>query len=435
VPLRLGFLAQENLPVPPHVPGASVSRVVYELARRAAASADVAVCSIEHPHVAEGLHDGVEYLRVPAGLDARRHDAYSQLVRVLRRADLPRRELWGMPFYSRRYARQGLLRLRETEPDVLHLQNVSQFVPLARRSVPGARVVLHMHCDWLRQLPAHVVRRRLEQTDLILGVSDYITGRIRDGFPDLADRCATLHNGVDVERFSPANRAAGSELRAELGIGDRPVVLYVGTIAVEKGTETLVRAFRRVRARLPDAVLLIVGRPNRYAQVRTSGPRRELRARRLAERTYAAKVHALAEPLGGSVIFAGGIPHDELGAYYAAADVFTMASTAPEPFALPVLEALASALPIVATRTGGLPEAVLPGTSGVLVEPGDEEALAAALLDVLEDDGERAALGAGARTLAETRFTWDGAAARLLHLYEQGAEAQPVVDEPVAVPT
>jgi spore coat protein SA len=434
--LRVAFLAQENLPVPPHVPGASVARVVYELARRTAGAAEVAVCSLEHPSVPEGIHDGVRYLRVPAGLDTRRHDAYAQVTRVLRRLDLPRRELQGAPFYARRYARRGLERLRETRPDVIHLQNVSQFVPLARRSMPDARVVLHMHCDWLRQLPPAIVQRRLDDVDLVLGVSDYITERIASGFPEVAARCATLHNGVDVDRFSPAHHAAGEELRRSLGLSDRPIVLYVGTIAPEKGTDLLLRAFAHARERIADAVLLVVGRPNRYFRVRESGSRSERRGRRLQERAYPERVRALADSLGDSIRIVAGLPHDELPAFYAAADVFAMASASPEPFALPVLEALASGVPVVAARTGGLPEAVLPGRSGMLVTPGDEEALADALARLLDDDEGRRALGAGARELAEREFTWDAAAERLVRLYERTTgRTAPAADAAVPVPT
>src|SRR5579862_3174270 len=159
---RVAFLAQENLAVPPPVPGASVSRVVHELSRRLVERRfDVTVASLPHPTVGEGMHEGVRYLRVDNGRDPRMHDTYHQILRIARRLDLPHRELQGTALYSRDYARNGLVRLAEYRPDVVHLQNVSQFVPLARRLIPDARIVLHMHCDWLRQLPSATARRRL----------------------------------------------------------------------------------------------------------------------------------------------------------------------------------------------------------------------------------------------------------------------------------
>jgi hypothetical protein len=127
--IRIGFLAQENLPVPPPVPGGSIARIVYHLARDLAAVPDgrfeVTVCSLRHPGLPEGTREGVRYLFVEPGADPRRHAAYSQLVRGLRRLDLPHRELQGIRLYAHGYASAGLRCLAELDPDIVHLQNVS----------------------------------------------------------------------------------------------------------------------------------------------------------------------------------------------------------------------------------------------------------------------------------------------------------------------
>jgi hypothetical protein len=137
--IRVGFLAQENLPVPPPVPGGSIARIVYHLAYKLAVGFDnrfdVTVCSLDHPDLPEGELDGVRYLRIAADRDRGRHAAYYQMVRVMRRLDLPHRELQGMPFYAPGYASTGLRRLAELDPDIVHVQNVSRFLPLARRLV------------------------------------------------------------------------------------------------------------------------------------------------------------------------------------------------------------------------------------------------------------------------------------------------------------
>jgi glycosyltransferase involved in cell wall biosynthesis len=423
--LRIGFLAQENLGVPPPVPGASVSRVVYELATRLAAGRDVTVASLPHPTVPEGTFRGVRYLRIPDDLDKPLHDHYIHVLRVLRRLHLPYRELQGTPFYSHRYAEHGLRRLAEHEPDIVHLQNVSQFLPLAHRHVPGAHLVLHMHCDWLAQLPPAVVRRRLALASLVLGVSDYITGRIREAFPDLAPRCRTLHNGVDLDLFRPrdqlqqAQRDASEALRERFALGEGPVVLYVGTMAPEKGTDVLLQAFAELRRRLPAARLVIVGRHNRYFQVRS--PRgRSARARHWRiQREYPQRVAALAEPLGEAVVFAGGLAHEELPPFYALADVFVMPSTGQEPFPLPVLEALSSGVPVAATRRGGLPEVVRDGVNGALVAPGDPDALAGTLEELCRDPAGSRELGAAGRALVTEHFSWEAQAVQLAAYYDE----------------
>jgi glycosyltransferase involved in cell wall biosynthesis len=431
--MRVAFLAQENLAVPPPVPGSSVSRVIHELARQLAVQdVDVAVCSLPHPEVPEGEHEGVDYLRVEAGLDRRAHNAYLQALRVLRRLDLPHRELQGVPFYSRNYARAGLARLAELDPDVVHLQNVSQFIPLAKELVPRAKVVLHMHCDWLRQLPPPLVHRRLEQADLVLGVSDYISGRVREGFPDLAERVRTLHNGVDVDAFVPGRLDRAAE-RRKRGLGDGPVVLYVGTIATEKGVDVLVRAFEAVLRERPDATLVIVGAPNRYFQVSAPRTRKERSSLRKRQRGYGGEVQQLAAPFGDRIVFTGPRPHGELAEWYALADVFAMPSTGEEPFPLPVLEALASGLPVVATARGGLPESVLDGVDGRIVPAGDPKWLAHALLDVLADPARRAELGGNGRELVAERFTWAHQAERLAGYYRELLGRRDAGNEPVAL--
>ena len=425
---RIGVLAQENLPVPPPSLGGSVSRVVYhlahELARLQGGRFDVTVCSREHPEVLEGVHDGVRYLRVGLGNDRRRHDLYRQLVRVLRRLDAPHRELQGMAFYARGYASEGLRRFAQLDTDVVHLHNASQFVPLARRIAPRAKVVLHMHSDWLVELPRQTVRRRLHTVDLVLGVSDYITTRIQHAYPELAGRCRTLHNGADLELarprelLSPELQQLTEELAARFRLGAAPVVLYVGVFAPEKGTTDLLAAFRRVLHDVPDARLILLGPHGRYFHVRAREGRRARADARQSAKGYRSEVEELAAMLGRRVIMPGRVPHAELPAYYALADVYTMPSSSPEPFSLTVPEAMGCGVPVVATAQGGNPEIVKDGVTGLLVPPRDEVALARAIVQLLEDRPLAEAMGARARALVADRFTWRVQASRLAAYYD-----------------
>jgi glycosyltransferase involved in cell wall biosynthesis len=427
--VRVAFLAQENLPVPPPVPGGSIARIVYHLAHELAGGFDdrfdVTVCSIRHPELPEGELDGVRYLRVGAGGDPRRHAVLRQVIRVQRRLNLPHRELQGMRLYARGYATAGLRRLAELDPDIVQIQNVSQFLPLARRLAPQARLVLQMNCDWLRQLDSRTARRRLAHVDLVLGASDYITNRIRDGFPELADRCRTLYNGTDLELLAPRDqqpenlRRLAADLRARFRLGEGPVILYVGGFAVEKGTVELLLAFELVLREVPEATLVLVGAHNRYFQARSPRGWRA-RADTIANRkTYRQRVERLVARLGDRIVVAGGAPHDELAAYYALADVYTMPSTDPEPFSLTVPEAMGCGLPVVGTAHGGTVEIVDDGVTGLQVPPGDERALADALVRLCRDRPLAAAMGARARALVADRFTWRAQAERLAGYYDE----------------
>lgn len=429
--LRVGFLAQENIAVPPPIPGASVSRVVYGLARELPRHFDVTICSLAHPAVAEGVHGGIRYLRVEHGLDSRRHRISQDVVRVMRRLDLPHRELQGWSGYARGYASAGLARLAEQQPDIVHLQNVSQFLPLARRIVPDADLVLHMHCPWLVELPRRLVRPRLEHASLVLGVSEFIIDPVRDAFPEIADRCHCLHNGVNLATFPPRStlpedvRASAESLRASWGALGGPVIMYVGTMAPIKGTHVLLDAFARLLERVPTATLVLVGAYGRYFQVASPKDRRRRRESRLMQKEYPSDIEARARPLEPRVVFAGPLPHEALVDYYAAADVITMPSTGPEAFPLPVLEAFASEVPVVASEIGGLPEIVHDRVNGLLVPAGDSEALAEALIELCEDAALAHRLGAAGRQLVAERFTWAVQAKRLASLYETAIEHAP----------
>jgi glycosyltransferase involved in cell wall biosynthesis len=119
------------------------------------------------------------------------------------------------------------------------------------------------------------------------------------------------------------------------------------------------------------------------------------------------------------------VPPDELPAYYALADVYTMPSSSPEPFSLTVPEAMGCGLPVVATAQGGDPEIAENGVTGLLVPPRDEVALARAIVQLLENRRLAEAMGARARALVADRFTWRAQAARLAAYYDELVAAQP----------
>jgi glycosyltransferase involved in cell wall biosynthesis len=267
--------------------------------------------------------------------------------------------------------------------------------------------------------------------ELVLGISDYITDRIREAFPELADRCRTLHNGADLgislprDQLSPELRQLTEELRHRFDIASAPVVLYVGNFALEKGTTYLLRAFERVLEEVPDARLVLIGPHSRYFKVRSPRSRKQRTERRRIEKRYRDEVEALAKRIGRPVIMPGRVPHDELSAYYALADVYAMPASSPEPFSLTVLEAMACGVPVVGTDAGGTPEIVEHGVNGLLVPPRDEVALARGLLELCADRPLATAMGARARARVAERFTWRSQALRLAAYYSELVVVQP----------
>jgi glycosyltransferase involved in cell wall biosynthesis len=162
-----------------------------------------------------------------------------------------RRPLFSSALYHPSYHLQLALAARHEQPDAVRISNFSNLLPVFRRVCPSALLVLSMHCEWLTQLDRRRVDRQLSRADVIVGVSDFITERIRDAFARHAHRCVTVHNGADLERMVPADRRGRSG----------PVrLLAVGRISPEKGTHVLPAAFALLAQRRDDVDLHVVGK-------------------------------------------------------------------------------------------------------------------------------------------------------------------------------
>ena len=200
-----------------------------------------------------------------------------------------------------------------------------------------------------------------------------------------------IPTGVDPVRFHPA--LSGHEVRNRWGLNGNDVILHVGRVAPEKNLQTLIHAFPRIQARNPDAKLLIVG----------SGP-------------YLEKYYDVVRPLGlsGDVIFTGFVPDEDLPKYYAAADVFAIASRF-ETQGLVVLEALASGTPVAGANYRAIPEFVREGVNGALFDPQDPAACAGAIQRCLD---ERDAMREAARA-SVIPYSVDRCTRRLEGVYER----------------
>ncbi|WP_086792369.1 glycosyltransferase family 4 protein [Streptomyces thermovulgaris] len=275
--------------------------------------------------------------------------------------------------------------------------------PALRRA--GARRLVattHGHEAGWAQLPAArgLLRRIGESTDTLTYLGEYTRSRIAAALtPEAAARMVHLPPGVDEKTFHPDS--GGDEVRARLGLTDRPVVVCVSRLVRRKGQDTLIRAMPRILAAEPDTVLLIVG----------GGPY-EKGLRRLAAETGVA----------GSVRFTGPVPWAELPAHYGAGDVFAMPCRTRrggldvEGLGIVYLEASATGLPVVAGDSGGAPDAVLDGETGWVVRGGSPEEAADRIVALLEDAGLRRRMGERGRRWVEEKWRWDLLADRLKEL-------------------
>ncbi len=244
----------------------------------------------------------------------------------------------------------------------------------------------------------------------VVGCSDAILASSEDERAQLGrlygaepERVEVVPPGVDHELFSPGDRVRA---RAALGMGEEPVLLFVGRIQPLKGADLAIETVARLGR---DAVLLVVGGP--------SGPEGEAECRRLA---------ALVKDrgLGDRVRFVPPQPHERLATFYRAADLCLVPSRT-ESFGLVALEAAACGTPVVAAAVGGLQTLVDDGVTGFLVPPRDADAFAGCAAELLADGGRAAQMGAAA-TAGARRYSWSITAARLRRLYADLTAREPV---------
>lgn len=271
--------------------------------------------------------------------------------------------------------------------------------PVARDA--GARRVIastHGHEVGWSMLPlARTALRRIGSgTDVVTYVSRYTRRRFASAFGSQA-ALEHLPPGVDTDRFAP-DEVAGAELRARYRLGDRPVVVCLSRLVPRKGQDMLIRALPAIRQRVPGAALVIVG----------GGP-------------YGSSLRRLAHSFGVDehVVFTDGVPGEELPAHHAMADVFAMpcrtrgAGLDVEGLGIVYLEASATGVPVVAGRSGGAPETVRDGETGVVVDGWDVGAISASVSDLLADRDRAATMGAAGRAWVVQNWQWHTQAERL----------------------
>ncbi|MCB0321967.1 MAG: glycosyltransferase family 4 protein [Bdellovibrionales bacterium] len=210
---------------------------------------------------------------------------------------------------------------------------------------------------------------------LLITPTDFMRQKLIDaGFP--AERIRTVWNAVEIPA-EPAQPASGE------------YVAFAGRLSAEKGVRILLDAARR----MPSILFRIAG---------TGGEEEFLRSQ-----------------AGSNVEFVGFLSQDELRRFYRGARLLALPSVSYETFSLAAAEGLAMGLPVVATAIGGVPELVLDGERGMLVEPGNAAMLADAIQQLWEDRWRCAELGANGRTWASEHLTKERYVDALLNLYDE----------------
>jgi rhamnosyl/mannosyltransferase len=282
--------------------------------------------------------------------------------------------------------------------DVVYVHRPHPLADLAVLLGPTRPTIVLHHADVQRQRVVRwalrpLARRVARHADAVVVAARANLAHARDAGPAGREKAHVIPFGVDERRFAPRAHPPRPDAFPPRARG--PVGLFVGRLVAYKGLDVLLRA--------------VVG-SERHLVIVGNGPLRGRLERQVGQLG-----------LQRQVVLVGAVPDQDLPAYYQSADYFVLPSTTPaEMFGISIVEAMASALPVVATAlTTGVSEVVEPDVTGLLVAPGDAAALAAALERLAGDEELRHRMGEAGRTRVEQRFTEGGMVEAHLALCEQ----------------
>jgi len=222
----------------------------------------------------------------------------------------------------------------------------------------------------------------------VFAVSSYTKSRLEKLGIDDTYIC---ENGIDPERFR-SNKKRDINSAYNIDVNNSEVLLTVSRLKPHKGHKTVIRSLPQIIESFPHIIYLIAG----------SG-----------DIEYKRELQKVAEDLeiSNNIVFLGYVPEEHLPSLYQACDVYVMPSNASsegvEGFGISYLEAGLCATPIIGSTSGGASSIIDNGENGYLIEPGDQDALATHITDLLDEVDQRADMGEANRQLVLERYTWD----------------------------
>ena len=311
---------------------------------------------------------------------------------------------WFSPFV--RWRSVGRLRgaVDRLRPALVHVNDI-WWVPHTLGALRGAIVSPPVVAHVRQEIEPDKVRRyELGRIDRVIAISEQVAESLKAGGVK-AGKLRTVYSGIDFSRPVETPRGNGrsevTEVRRRLGVPGSALLL--GTAAnlfPRKGYDVMIRALPGILAVHPDVHYLLAGtaEPDYAASLRTLA----------AELRIAERVHMVGF-------------QDPIRPFLDALDLYVHPALM-EGFGIALVEAMAAGKAVVATRTGGVPEVVEHGETGLLVAPGDSERLRAAVVELLGDAPRRAEMGAKGLARARERFDLARTVADLEQLYREAAE-------------
>jgi len=295
--------------------------------------------------------------------------------------------------------------------DVVHGHNFHHFVPehalaLTDLWANGMPNLLTVHEVWSEFICEDLLERA--RWDSVITFCNHMTGGIRDQAPHLSN-LRSVYPGIDVGLFAPDNR--NPKWADRLGLADRPVIIHPARMLPWKGVLYSVYAMEILRKKFPDALLIITDTEDIVDWIR------ELEGYKKAVLDTIARLgledNIVTQPF----------PYLELPWVYSYCDVVIYPTIGEEPFGLVPVEGMACGKPVVVTRSGGMVESVVDGSTGFIIDKRDPAALAEKIALLLEDKDLATSLGRRGRRRAVQVFSRERMARETAALYEEALDA------------
>lgn len=245
---------------------------------------------------------------------------------------------------------------------------------------------------WAKVFPFSLAIRRIGNTvDVLTYLGEFTRRNISLALsPKAREAMVHLAPGIDISHFSP--KKGPNQFRADLGLSNKSVIVSVGRLVPRKGQDRLIEALPIIRNSIPNVHLLLVG----------EGSYRKTLEKLVKEK----QVKSL-------VTFVGRVAHDQLPAYFRCGDIFAMPSRSRmaglevEGLGIVYLEASGCGLPVIAGNSGGAPDAVVDGVTGIVVDGTNINEIASAIVRVLSDPAKMKAMGATGNEWVASGWSWE----------------------------
>ncbi|HET7579644.1 MAG TPA: glycosyltransferase family 4 protein [Bacillales bacterium] len=377
--MEIALIATEKLPVPP-VRGGAIQIYLQSFSPLVAKKHHVTVFSVRDPDLPdEDQVDGVDHIHIDA-------DHYVSGVAE---------------------------HLKTGNFDLVHVCNRPAWIRTLCGAAPDSKFVLSVHNEMFapEKISWAEGEACIRLVDQLTTVSDYIGETICERFPEARSKVETVNSGVDLDIFKPAwtdeGRVIRNNMRQQLDLEGKKVILFVGRLSKVKGPHILLEAIPEIVKSHPEAVVVFVGSKwfgennvNKYVQF----------------------LYTLGALYPENVRFIKFVKPSDIHKLYTMSDVFVCTSQWQEPLARVHYEAMAAGLPIITTARGGNSEVINEGQNGFVIEQFEDAGQYVVKINqLLNDDTLRRRIGESGRAYAESRFGWEHVADHLQQIYERTA--------------